>query len=100
MTAIGVGDAPGRYHLITMRSNDQFNTTIYGYSDRCAASKDRAMVLLINPGRHRTRAELEGRPDGVLLSDAEDGVHQRGRAGLKVTPYGYLTAASLPITPR
>ena len=34
MSALGIGDAPGRYHLITMRSNDQFNTTIYGYSDR------------------------------------------------------------------
>ena len=27
-------DAPGRYRLMTLRSNDQFNTTIYGYSDR------------------------------------------------------------------
>ncbi|MGH6676953.1 MAG: molybdopterin-dependent oxidoreductase, partial [Xanthobacteraceae bacterium] len=34
MSATGVGDAPGRYRLITMRSNDQFNTTIYGNSDR------------------------------------------------------------------
>lgn len=34
LSALGVGDAPGRYHLITLRSNDQFNTTIYGFSDR------------------------------------------------------------------
>ena len=34
LTALGVGDAPGRFHLVTMRSNDQFNTTIYGHSDR------------------------------------------------------------------
>ena len=27
-------DAPGRFRLMTLRSNDQFNTTIYGYSDR------------------------------------------------------------------
>lgn len=27
MSALGTGDAPGRFHLITMRSNDQFNTT-------------------------------------------------------------------------
>ena len=34
LSSLGIGDAPGRYHLITMRSNDQFNTTIYGHSDR------------------------------------------------------------------
>jgi len=31
--------APGRYTLVTLRSNDQFNTTIYGYSTGCAASR-------------------------------------------------------------
>ena len=34
LSATGVEDRPGRYRLITLRSNDQFNTTIYGYSDR------------------------------------------------------------------
>ena len=34
LTSIGFEDAPGRYRLLTMRSNDQFNTTIYGMSDR------------------------------------------------------------------
>ena len=34
LVACGFGEAAGRYRLITLRSNNQFNTTIYGYSDR------------------------------------------------------------------
>lgn len=34
LSAAGFEDKPGRYRLMTLRSNDQFNTTIYGYSDR------------------------------------------------------------------
>ena len=30
LTAVGFQDKPGRYRLLTMLSNDQFNTTIYG----------------------------------------------------------------------
>ena len=41
--------APGRYRLITLRSNDQFNTTIYGFSDRLRGIEAREKVLLINP---------------------------------------------------
>ena len=49
LSATGFGDAPGRYRLITMRSNDQFNTTIYGYSDRLRGIEGTRDVLLINP---------------------------------------------------
>jgi molybdopterin-dependent oxidoreductase alpha subunit len=38
LNSVGFQDAPGRYRLITMRSNDQFNTTI-----GCAGSKARAI---------------------------------------------------------
>ena len=34
--------------LITMRSNDQFNTTIYGYDDRFRGVKGTRMVLFMN----------------------------------------------------
>lgn len=34
LSACGVANAPGRWRRITMRSDDPFNTTIYGNSDR------------------------------------------------------------------
>ena len=85
INATGFKDAPGRYRLITMRSNDQFNTTIYGFSDRLRGIEGTRQVLLINP------AEIEraGLKDGQmvsLVSDAEDGVH-REVGPLKVIPF-------------
>jgi anaerobic selenocysteine-containing dehydrogenase len=85
MSATGFSDAPGRYRLITMRSNDQFNTTIYGYSDRMRGIEGTRDVLLINPDDMR-RAGLHEGQIVSLVSDAEDGVH-REVSGLKVTPF-------------
>jgi anaerobic selenocysteine-containing dehydrogenase len=83
--SIGWPDAPGRYRLITMRSNDQFNTTIYGYSDRLRGVEGSRDVLLMNPEDIR-RAKLTAGQIVSLISDAEDGVH-REVTGLKVTPF-------------
>ncbi|HEY5046406.1 MAG TPA: FdhF/YdeP family oxidoreductase [Rhizomicrobium sp.] len=85
MSATGVSDAPGRFRLITMRSNDQFNTTIYGYSDRLRGIEGTRDVLLINPEEMR-RAGLQKGQIVSLVSDAEDGVH-RQVGGLAVTPF-------------
>jgi len=78
-------DAPGRFRLITMRSNDQFNTTIYGYSDRLRGIEGTRDVLLINP-EEMLRAGLREGQTVSLVSDAEDGV-ERQVDGLKVTPF-------------
>ena len=85
MSATGTADAPGRYRLITLRSNDQFNTTIYGYSDRMRGIEGTRDVLLINPGEIR-RAGLQEGQTVSLVSDAEDGV-VREIGGLTVTPF-------------
>ncbi len=85
LSALGVGGAPGRYHLITMRSNDQFNTTIYGFSDRLRGLEGSRMILLINPN-DMLRAELRDGDEISLISDAGDGVH-REVPGLVVTPF-------------
>ena len=85
LSATGFGDAPGRYRLITMRSNDQFNTTIYGYSDRMRGIEGTRDVLLINP-EDMARASLAEGQIVSLISDAEDGV-ERQVGGLKVTPF-------------
>ena len=85
MSALGVGDAPGRFHLITMRSNDQFNTTIYGFSDRLRGLSGSRTILLINPA-DMGRAGLSEGDTVSLVGDAEDGVH-REVSGLTVTPF-------------
>lgn len=85
MSSCGFEDAPGRYRLITLRSNDQFNTTIYGYSDRLRGIEGTRDVLLINPDE-MARAGLAAGQLVALVSDAEDGVH-REVGGLTVTPF-------------
>jgi molybdopterin-dependent oxidoreductase alpha subunit len=35
--------------LVTLRSNDQFNTTVYGYSDRLRGISGSRMVVMMNP---------------------------------------------------
>ncbi len=85
LSALGVGDAPGRYHLITLRSNDQFNTTIYGFSDRLRGLEGSRMILLINPA-DMAREELHEGDVVRLVGDAGDDV-QREVAGLTVTPF-------------
>jgi len=85
LSAAGFEDKPGRYRLITLRSNDQFNTTIYGYSDRLRGVEGTRDVLLINP-REMARHGLQEGQIVALVSDAEDGV-ERKVEGLKVLPF-------------
>lgn len=85
LSATGFDDAPGRYRLITLRSNDQFNTTIYGYSDRLRGIEGTRSVLLMSPSDIQAAGLREGQVVG-LTSDAEDG-KQRYVGGLTVTPF-------------
>ncbi|PXA85793.1 formate dehydrogenase [Nostoc sp. 3335mG] len=85
ISATGFGEAAGRYRLMTLRSNDQFNTTIYGYHDRFRGIKGTRDVLLMHEADIADAGLCEGQVV-ALESDAEDGVHRR-RDGLIVTPY-------------
>lgn len=85
LAANGFVDAPGRFRLITLRSNDQFNTTIYGFSDRLRGLEHSRDVLLINPDDMK-RLELAEGDIVALTSDADDGVH-REVGGLTVVPF-------------
>jgi len=85
LSATGFEDKPGRYRLMTLRSNDQFNTTIYGYSDRLRGIEGTRDVLLINPDEMQ-RAGLQEGQVVSLVSDAGDGVERRV-GGLKVLPF-------------
>lgn len=85
LNSCGFADKPGRYRLITLRSNDQFNTTIYGFSDRMRGIEGRRDVLLISPDEMAKAGLAEGQVV-ALETDAEDGVH-REVGGLTVTPF-------------
>lgn len=85
LSAAGFEDAPGRYRLITLRSNDQFNTTIYGYSDRLRGIEGTRAVLLMSPADIRKAGLREGQVVG-LESDANDG-KRRYVGGLAITPF-------------
>ncbi|MGN6227704.1 MAG: FdhF/YdeP family oxidoreductase [Dyella sp.] len=85
LSSLGVGEAPGRYHLITLRSNDQFNTTIYGHSDRLRGLEGSREIVLINPAEMERAGLKEG--DVVsLVGDAGDDV-QREVNGLTVVAF-------------
>jgi molybdopterin-dependent oxidoreductase alpha subunit len=85
MAANDIEDAPGRYNLITMRSNDQFNTTIYGFSDRLRGLEGSRQIVLVSPADMARGGLAEG--DKVrLVSDAGDG-RRRVVDDLSVTPF-------------
>lgn len=85
LSAAGFADSAGRYRLITVRSNDQFNTTVYGYSDRLRGIEGTRSVLLMSPSEIRKAGLREGQVVG-LSSDADDG-RKRYVGGLTVTPF-------------
>jgi anaerobic selenocysteine-containing dehydrogenase len=71
--------------LITLRSNDQFNTTIYGYHDRFRGIQGTRMVVLMNRNDIARLALEEG--EIVSLRTAANDGHVRQVDGLRVTPY-------------
>ena len=48
LDATGFADGPDTLRLMTLRSNDQFNTTIYGYDDRFRGISGSRQVVLMN----------------------------------------------------
>lgn len=85
LSANGLDERAGRYTLITLRSNDQFNTTIYGHSDRLRGLEGSRMIVMMSPA-DITDAGLSDGQSITLVSDCDDGV-DRVVEGLAVTPY-------------
>ena len=71
--------------LITLRSNDQFNTTVYGYDDRFRGVHGTRMVVLMHRN-DMARFELDDR-DIVTLTTAVDDGRERRMSGFTVVPY-------------
>jgi hypothetical protein len=75
----------GVLRLFTLRSNDQFNTTIYGYDDRLRGIHGTRMVVLMN----RNDIDRLGLHDGEfvdLVTATADAVH-RQVSGFRVTAF-------------
>ena len=78
-------DPAGVLRLFTIRSNDQFNTTIYGFDDRFRGVDGTRSVVFINKA---DIARLGFRAlDRVVLSTAVDDGVLREVAGLRLVPY-------------
>ena len=71
--------------LITLRSNDQFNTTIYGFSDRLRGLEGSREIVLINRAEMARLGLSEGQRVSLVCA-VKDG-HDRRVDGLTVTPY-------------
>ncbi len=71
--------------LITLRSNDQFNTTVYGYSDRFRGVNGTRRILFMN-GHDLARLGLADGDTVDVETDARDGV-ERAVRGLRVVAY-------------
>jgi molybdopterin-dependent oxidoreductase alpha subunit len=85
LVATGFDDAPDRFRLMTMRSNDQFNTTVYGYDDRFRGIHGTRDVVLMNQADIVRLGLREGQAV-KLVSDAGDGI-DREVGGLQVVAY-------------
>ncbi|MCT4368825.1 FdhF/YdeP family oxidoreductase [Yangia mangrovi] len=87
-TLSALGEAPEGddvMTLITLRSNDQFNTTIYGFSDRLRGLSGGREIVMINR-RELVRLGLSEGQKVALETAIADGVTRRVE-GFAVTPY-------------
>jgi anaerobic selenocysteine-containing dehydrogenase len=79
------GRDPDVLRLITLRSNDQFNTTIYGYSDRFRGIEGTRDVVLLNRKDMARFGIADG--DTVGLSSASNDGVERTLGGLRAVAY-------------
>ncbi|MEV5507464.1 FdhF/YdeP family oxidoreductase [Streptomyces orinoci] len=75
----------GRLLLQTLRSHDQYNTTIYGLDDRYRGIKNGRRVVLVNPADAR-RLDLADGAYADLVSEWTDGSERRA-PGFRVVHY-------------
>lgn len=87
LSALGVENAVGSstMTLVTLRSNDQFNTTIYGFSDRLRGLEGSREIVLISRDEMARLGLTEGQSVSLVCA-IYDG-HLRRVDGLTVTPY-------------
>ena len=74
----------GRFILMTVRSHDQFNTTIYGYDDRYRGIRNSREVVMINPEDLKDLGLLEA--DKIKITSFFQG-EERVLEGFSAIPY-------------
>ncbi len=85
LNATGFDDAAGRFRLMTLRSNDQFNTTIYGYHDRFRGIDGTRDVVFMS-STDMAVIDVEEGDSVTLIGDA--GTNRDARLpGLRVVRY-------------
>jgi len=75
---------PGEFLMMTMRSHDQFNTTIYGLDDRYRGIRNGRRVVFLNADDMQSASLNEGQL--VELISRHEGI-QRVASGFRVVPY-------------
>ncbi|WP_435169324.1 FdhF/YdeP family oxidoreductase [Falsirhodobacter sp. 1013] len=82
-----LGQVPGGdvYTLVTLRSNDQFNTTIYGYRDRLRGLDTDRMIVMMAPDEITAAGFRDGQ--GVTLVSAHQDGTTRRLEGLRLMAY-------------
>lgn len=88
----------GRLLLQTLRSHDQYNTTIYGLDDRYRGIKGGRRVVLVHPD-DATAAGLADGDYADLVSEWTDGTERRAD-GFRVVHYPTPAGAPPRTTPR
>ncbi|MCB2263840.1 MAG: molybdopterin-dependent oxidoreductase [Candidatus Thiosymbion ectosymbiont of Robbea hypermnestra] len=76
---------PDQLRLTTIRSHDQYNTTIYGLNDRYRGIRGRRRVVFLHPEDMRTRG-LEAGARVDLIGVAQDGL-SRCAEDFEAVPY-------------
>lgn len=79
------GDDPDVLRLITLRSNDQFNTTVYGYADRLRGIHGSRMIVMINR-EDRLRFGIREGGTARLTTAVDDGI-ARSMGGFQTIDY-------------
>jgi molybdopterin-dependent oxidoreductase alpha subunit len=79
------GGDPNILRLITLRSNDQFNTTVYGNADRLRGIHGSRMIVMINRA-DRLRLGLDEDQPARLTTAVDDGV-ERSLGGFQLIDY-------------
>ena len=72
------------FTMMTVRSHDQFNTTVYSDNDRYRGIKGGRMVVFIHPD---DIARLQLQPDDSVAITSHYGERQRTMSGFRVVPY-------------
>jgi molybdopterin-dependent oxidoreductase alpha subunit len=97
LTSLGHRPQGGELTLVTLRSNDQFNTTVYGQSDRLRGLEGRRDLFLVNPEEMARLGLSEGQRVTVECA-VDDGVERRVE-GLRVTAYDLPDACAAAYYP-